>query len=152
MITIDVKADIQEVQTGLKELGLELRGIGRKILRALATMTKKRIKKRMGLYIRERTGQLKGAVYGFARSPEHAVVATGRGYVAETLERGEEIKPKKAGMLSFYGNSGWRRMHSVTIPARRWFQQSSAGFEDDPEYQSTMDKVVGKAIKKAMKT
>ena len=40
MIKIDVKADIQEVETGLKELGLELRGIGRKILRALATLTK----------------------------------------------------------------------------------------------------------------
>ena len=43
-------------------------------------------------------------------------------------------------------------MHSVTIPARRWFQQSSEGLEDDPEYQSTIDKTVGKAIKKAMKT
>lgn len=152
MIKIDVKADVQEVQDGLKELGLELRGIGRKILRALATLTKKQVKRRMGLYLKERTGQLKAAVYGFARSPEHAVVATGRGYVAETLERGAVIGPSKQKTLSFYGDSGWRRMHSVTIPAKRWFSQSSAGFEDNPEYQSTIDKVVGKAIKKAMKT
>lgn len=181
MIKVDVKADIQEVETGLKELGLELRGIGRKILRALATLTKKRVKKRMGLYLNRRTygfsltgslgGKLKAgdyggglfeSVYGFARSAEHAVVSSGKRWQAEALERGADLKPTKSlvfsnnkfnkGMLYFMGDSGFKKMHEVEIPAKKWFSRSVEGFENDPEYQSTIDKTVGKAIKKAMKT
>lgn len=172
MIHVSVKAEVQEVVNGLEELGLELRGISRKILRALATLTKKRVKKRMGHFIRRRTygftqtglkggalqggdvgGSLHDAVYGFARSPTHAVVSSGMKWQAEILERGGTIVPKKAKFLEFFGSDGsYKRLKSVRIPAFRWFSRSSEGFESDPEYQSTIDKVVGKAIQKALKT
>lgn len=152
MIHVSVKAEVQEVVKGLEELGLELRGISRKILRALATLTKKRVKKRMGAFVRDRTGMLRANVYGRARSATHAVVAAGYPRVSETLERGGTIVPRKGKYLTFLTDSGWKRMHSVTIPPKRFFSQSAAGFESDPEYQSTIDKVVGKAIQKALKT
>lgn len=151
MIAVSIKTEVAEVKAGLEEIGLETKWIGKKILRALATLTKKRVKKRMGVYVRERTGMLKANIYGLARSPTHAVVAAGYARVSEPLERGATIVPKKGNFLTFRGDGGWVRVRSVTIPATRFFTRSVDGFESDPEYQLTIDKIVGKMIKKAMK-
>ncbi len=171
MIAVSIKTEVAEVKAGLEEIGLETKWIGKKILRALATLTKKRVKKRMGQYIRRRTygftatgarggalqggdlgGSLYDAVYGFARSHTHAVVASGMKWQAEILERGGTIVPKKAKFLEFFGSDGnYKRVKSVTIPAFRWFTRSAEGFENDPDYQLTIDKIVGKMIKKAMR-
>jgi len=108
MIKIDVKAEVADARAGLERLDIETRGIGRKILRALATVAKKRVKKRMSTFLRlghtvgtlptgpkggslkkgDLGGGLRDAVYGFARSPTHAVVASGQVYKAESRERG----------------------------------------------------------------
>lgn len=172
MIKLDAKAEVTEAKLGLEALGLEIAGIGRKILRALATIGKKRVKARMFNFIHARTfdfsltrsksgkigvksqeGGLQAAVYGFARTKTLGVVASGLGFYAEILERGGTIRPKKGKFLTFRGDDGdWHRMPSVTIPAKHWFSKSIEGLEEAPEYQSTIDKVLGKAIQKAMKT
>ena len=151
MIAVDIKPQVAEVKAGLEAIGVESKWIGKKILRALATITKKQIKRRMGVYVRERTGMLKANIYGMARSPTHAVVAAAYARVAEPLERGATILPKKGNHLTFRGDGGWVRAKSVTIPATRFFTRSAEGFEAGPEYQSTIDKIVGKVIQKAMK-
>jgi hypothetical protein len=152
MIKMDIKADVQEAAAALQALGVAVGGpgIGKKILRALATAGKKWIKKRMDGFMHMRSGELKKAVYGFTRSDTHAVVASGRGYYAEILERGGTIKAKKGKYLTFRGDDGeWHRMKSVAIPPKKWFSKSIAGFEESSEYLPTVDKVIGKAIKKA---
>jgi hypothetical protein len=162
MIKMDIKADVQEAAAALQALGVAVGGpgIGKKILRALATAGKKWVKKRMGGFLHLnrmmnssdfslREG-LKEAVYGFARSDTHSVVASGMGYRAEILERGGTIKAKKGKYLTFRGDDEeWHRMKSVTIPPKKWFSKSIAGFEESSEYLPTVDKVIGKAIKKA---
>lgn len=177
MIKIDVKADIEAARNGLGRIWTESKGIGRKILRALATVGKKRVRSRMGNYLRlghtvassggniltgakgrrlaiGDTGEgLKGAVYGFARSETHAVISSGQRQKAEVLERGGTITAKKGKVLTFRGDDGQiRRAKTVTIPPKHWFSRSIAGLEDDPDYKTTPDKVLGKLIQKAMKT
>lgn len=152
MIHVSIKAEVEEVTQGLEALGLELKNISRKILRALATLTKKRIKKRMNSFVKDRSGMLRANIYGRTRSAAHAVVAAGYPRVSETLERGGTISPRKGKFLSFRTDSGWKRVRSVTIPPKHFFSLSAVGFEADPEYQSTIDKTVGKAIQKAMRT
>lgn len=150
MIQLDIRADVAAVTKTLDALKIEVRGMARKLLRALATIAKKRVRKRMGHVLHIRTGALQAATYGFARSPSHAVVAGGRRWQAEALERGAIIKPNKRKALSFMGDDGtMKRMKSVVIPPKHWFSLSLAGFEEDPDYRQTIDKVLGKAIKKA---
>jgi hypothetical protein len=170
MIKLDVKTEVAEVRAGLAKLGAEVGGIDRKILRALATVGKKRVKARMGSFLRlghnsgtlatgskgkrlakGDTGEgLRGAVYGFARSRTHAVIASGQVFKAESLERGATIRATGAKMLSFRGDDGsWHRGKQFAIPPKRWFSRSVAGLEDDPDYKETPDKVLGKCIKKA---
>ena len=161
MIKIEAKADIAATLKSLDALSLDLARIGKKILRALATITKKRVKKRMGAYLNighlmsssdfsifKGKGNLRDAVYGCARSNTHAVVSSGQMFKAEALEHGALILPKKGKFLTFQAdtNSGWVRTRSVHLPAKRWFTRSVEGFESDPDYQLTIDKVIGKAI------
>jgi hypothetical protein len=162
MLKMVMKAEIAQAELSLKQLGIEVGGpgVGKKILRALATAGKKWVKRRMGNYLHlNRTMQssdfavqrgLKEAVYGFARSDTSAVVASGMGYIAEPLERGAVIRASKKKFISFRGDDGnWHRAKQITLPAKRWFTQSIAGFEGSSEYMPTVEKVIGKAIKKA---
>lgn len=159
MTKVDAKVDITEAIAGLEALGVQVKGMMRKMLRALATVAKKRVKKRMGNYLHlnrlmqssdfsifKGKGSLRDAVYGFARTGEHAVVASGQMYKAEALEDGADLRPKKRKYLSFQGEDGWVRSKHLVIPPKRWFTRSIDGFEEDPDYQGTIDKVTGKAI------
>ena len=162
MINMNVKADIKDARLALEALGVSVGGPGfsRRVIRALATAGKKWVKKRMGGFLHiGRNMQssdfkvqdgLKDSIYGFARSADHGVVASGKGYMAEPLERGATIKPKKGKFLTFRGDDeSWHRMKSVTLHARHWFTKSVEGFEQSSEYLPTVEKMVGKEIKKA---
>ena len=162
MIKMDVKADIKDARLSLEALGASVGGSGfvRRVIRALSTAGKKWIKKRMGGFLHIGRNMrssdfkvqegLKESIYGFARSADHGVVASGKGYIAEPLERGATIKPKKGKFLSFRGDDEtWHRMKSVTIPARHWFTKSAEGFEQSSEYLPTVEKMIGKEIKRA---
>ena len=162
MIKMDVRTDFKEAKAGLEALGVSVGGSGfmRRVIRALTTAGKKWVKKRMGGYLHLNRNMrssdfaaqegLKESVYGAVRSASHGVIASGKGYIAEPLERGATINPKKGKFLSFRGDDeSWHRMKSVTIPARHWFTKSAEGFEQSSEYLPTVDKMVGKEIKKA---
>jgi hypothetical protein len=151
VIQLDIRADVAGATASLKALDIEVKRMAQKLLRALATIAKKRIKKRMAGYLHTRTGELQKAVYGFSRSPSHAVVSAGQRWKAEALEKGATIVPRKRQYLAFLGDDGvHRRLPQVVIPPKRWFTGSLEGFEGDPDYQATIDKVLGKAIKKAL--
>jgi hypothetical protein len=151
VVKVDIKLDAANMVEGLSAMGAGMKGAVSRLLRALATSTKKYIKKRMGAYVHERTGMLKKAVYGFRRGPTYAVVASGEGHIAEPLERGAVVRPKKGKYLSFRGDDGdWHRVKELRIPAKHWFTKSAEGFEDSPDYVATIDKVIGKEIKKAL--
>lgn len=162
MIKMDVRTDFKEAKRSLEALGVTVGGSSfmRRVVRALATAGKKWIKKRMGEFLHIGRNMslsdfkvqegLKESIYGFARSADHGVVASGKGYVAEPLERGATIRPKKGKFLTFRGDDeSWHRMKSVTLPARHWFTKSAEGFEQSSEYLPTVEKMVGKEIKKA---
>lgn len=157
----DIRLDVKEVEDALDQLHIDMRGkMAKKLLRALATIAKKRVRRRMGAYLnlnhlvgsldfRAYGESLQKAVYGFARSPGHAVVSSGQMYKAEALEHGAVIHPVKRRYLYFRTEEGAVRARKVVIPAKRWFTRSLDGFESDPDYQGTIDKVLGKAIKDA---
>lgn len=162
MSKVDARLDIVDAIAGLDALGIETKGMMRKMLRALATVTKKRVKKGMGSYLQlghlvnstdfslyKGKGSLKDSVYGFARSGSHAVVASGQMFKAEALEHGATLVPRKRAFLSFQTEDGWVRAKSLTIPPKRWFSRSVEGFEDDPEYSGTIQNCVDKAIRNA---
>jgi hypothetical protein len=82
VIQLDIRADVAGATASLKALDIEVKRMAQKLLRALATIAKKRIKKRMAGYLHTRTGELQKAVYGFSRSPSHAVVSAGQRWKA----------------------------------------------------------------------
>ena len=150
MISLDIRSEAGEVAAAMKELGVAMPVAVKRLLRALATAAKKRVKRNMGKYLHNRTGDLKAAIYGFRRSEGHAVVAAGQVFRSEILERGGVIKPKKGKYLTFRGDDGsWHKAKMVTIPARRFFSRSIDGFESDPEFLGTADKIIAKEIRKA---
>ena len=141
MIEMKIESPVEVNVWRLRQLGKDLGDVRKPILAALATAAKKWVQTRMGAYLGQRTGWLKRHVYGIRRSEEHYVVAAPR-HIAEPLERGATIRPKKAKYLSF----GGIRAKSVTIPARRWFTRSYEGFEGSDQYEKAIDKAVQKAI------
>ncbi|MCX7023051.1 MAG: hypothetical protein NT080_00345 [Spirochaetes bacterium] len=148
MIKINVKLDIANAKTALTELGVETEKSTRMILMALAMAAKKRIQQGLYSVLRLRTGWLRKHTYARKRSATHYAVAAPT-FIAEILERGGTIRPKKGKYLTFLGDDGQiRRARQVTIPATHWFSRSIAGFEDSPEYKAAVQKGMDRAIRK----
>jgi hypothetical protein len=161
-VTLNVSSETEELEKALKQLGIEVKGLMRRLVRALATVAKKQVKRNMGAFLNMNhlvqssnfsmyrgKGNLRDAVYGFARSATHAVTSSGQMYKAEALEAGADLKPKKAKYLSFQGEDGWVKSKHLVIPPKRWFSRSLVGLEDSQDYKETPEKMIGKAIKKA---
>ena len=152
MIHLDIKTEKAGAVAALDRLGIESKWLGRNILSGFATLGRKWVRGRMGSFLHVRTGDLKAHVYGKVRDNNRAVIATGRGYRAEILERGGVIRPKKGKYLTFRSDSGgWIKARTVTIPAKRWFTKSIEGLESSPEYGAVIDKQLEKAIARATK-
>jgi hypothetical protein len=148
VIKIDAKLDITNAKAALNELGVEVGKSARMILAALAMAAKKRVQQGIYSALRMRTGWLRKHTYARRRSATHYTVAAPT-YIAEILEKGGTIRPKKGKFLTFRGDDGqFRRMKQVTIPARRWFSRAIAGFEDSPEYQAAVQKGMDRAVRK----
>jgi hypothetical protein len=148
MIDIKVTASMGGAIDALTDLGVDLKSAIKEILNALAAGAKKRVQSRMGGYIGNGNGWLKRHVYARRRSETHFVVAAPR-FIAEILDRGGTINARRKPYLSFKLPDGtWRKAKSVTIPARKWFTNSIAGYEESPEFTAALDKGTAKAIKK----
>lgn len=148
MIKMQFDAPIKVHSLALLRLGKELKDAIRPILASLASAGKRQVQRNMIAYLGRRTGWLRKHVYGVRRSDSLYVVAAPR-HIAEPLERGATIVPKKGKYLTFKLPDGsWIKAKSVTIPARHWFTKSIAGFEDSPEYITAIDKGIAKAVRK----
>lgn len=147
MIQIDAKADVTSAVNALVELGVNAEKAGRAVLGAVAKAVQKRVRNRMGGYLKRRTGWLRQHVYAFRRSETHYVVSAPK-YKSEILARGGTINTKKKKWLTFKVNGEWRKVKSVTIPARKWFTSSVDGFENDGEVKLAVDKAVQKIVDK----
>lgn len=149
MIEVKIQSEIEDAISALGELKLAIPKISEMFRKAVTLGAKHRVQNRMGAFLGSgggtifgvRSGKNKGKkhfltlrqrVYGYSRSDTHSVVAAPR-YIAEPLEHGTTIKPKKGKYLFFVGSSGYRRAKSVVIPARHWFTRSLAGYEESNE-------------------
>jgi hypothetical protein len=147
MIEMKIESPVEINVWRLRQLGKDLGEARKPLLQALATAAKKWVQGRMGAFIGQRTGWLKRHVYGIRRSEEHFVVAAPR-HIAEPLERGATIVPKKGKYLTLRGGGSMVRVKSVTIPARKWFTRSYEGFEGSSQYEAALDKAIQKAVDK----
>lgn len=164
MIGIDVQADVSDAVSALTELKLDMPKIASRLRTAFTTGAKNYVKNRMGAFLGSsggktfgvRSGKNKGKthflrlrdrVYGYSRSATHSVVAAPR-YIAEPLEHGTTIRPKRGKYLFFLGSSGYHRVKSVTIPARHWFTRSLAGYETSPEADKAIEKAEARMVEK----
>lgn len=167
MIQFDARLEIIEVKSALDRLGVEIRGLPAKVARYVGYAVKKWIVKRMGGYLKSfqkgraltgakggklrygDTGRgLKGSLY-FKPRQQGGVVTTALGYYGEILEKGGVINAKGNNWLTFRTDSGWKRMKSVTMPAKRWFSGSQAGFEGSPQQRLAIEGPLATAIKRA---
>ena len=148
-VYLKVEVPIQASTWALTRLGKDLNAAMKPILAALATAGKKMVQRNMGAYLGSRTGWLRRHVYGIRRSDKHYVVAAPR-HIAEPLERGAIIKPRYKKVLYIGGRQGdvSALAKTVTIPAKKWFSRSVAGFEDSQEYKNAVDKGIQRAIKR----
>ena len=147
MINVDVKTQTKEAVEGLVNLGVDLKTAMVSVLAALATIGRKRAQANMYGQLGMGARWLEKHIYGRRRSTTHAVVSAPR-HIAEILEKGGTIKAKKAKYLTFKVNGEWKRMKSVTIPAKRWFTAATEGLEESGVYKQAIDKGVETAIKK----
>ena len=159
---MDIQSNIAEAKDSLVGLDVAAKTVTRSLLSALANAGKKWIKGRMGNYLNLTKGSAKAEMGLHRQSGEllkgirttvkgnYATIAGNPARIGEILERGGTITAKKKGYLTFEGSDGsWKRMHSVTIPARHWFSRSSEGFESSPEYSAAIDRALVRIIKKA---
>jgi len=160
--TLRIEGKIEEAKRHLEEIGYPVKGIAKKLLAVVARAARNRVRTNMGAYLRLghaarslKSGKLKSLaslslrnrVYGYARSESHWVVAAPR-YIAEPLERGAVIEPRKGKLLSFQGDEGFRRAKQVRIPARHWFTRSLGDFENSAEVDKAIDDAVTKWVEK----
>ena len=162
MIGMDIRGDIADARKGLDNLGVEMKAMTRSLLSALANEGKKWIRKRMKNYLNfskgsakaemglhRQTGQLLRGLKTTVKG-NYATIAGNPARIGEILERGGTITAKKKGYLTFEGSDGsWKRMHSVTIPAKHWFSRSADGFEGSAEAAKAIDKGIARALKRA---
>jgi hypothetical protein len=166
-MNLDVKLDIEDVKEGLLEMGLEVPNVSQKLRQAVMTGAKNRVKHNMGNYLnlghlvgssggkiltgkkgKTFKGSLQQRVYGYSRSATHSVVAAPR-YIAEPLEKGVTIAPKKGAVLTFQGSDGKiHRAHQVTIPARHWFTLSLGEYEGSAEVSEALAAAEERLIRK----
>lgn len=152
MIGMDIRGDISQVKASLASLGHDgiwIKTVTRSLLSSLANAGKKWIKGRMYANLHKMTGALGKSLRTTVKG-NYATIAGNPARIGEPLERGAVITAKKGKYLTFRGSDGsWKKMHSVTIPARHWFSRSADGFEGSPEFGQAVDKAIARMIKKA---
>jgi len=98
MIQVNIQADFDEARKALRRLSDVEIGIAMKtVLQTIATAGKNWVKRRRA-GLTQRSGWLKRHVYGYRRSDTHVVISAPR-FIAEPLERGATIKPRRRGFL-----------------------------------------------------
>lgn len=148
MVSISAKADIADAKHGLESLGSELAVADRYILRSLGLAAKKWVKKRIYSFLNKRTGKTV-SIYANVRKGTIAVVSANPVRIAETLESGATIKPRKHAFLTFRGDEHWVRARQINIPAKHFFSRAEAGFEGSSEYAQAINVGLSRAIKRA---
>lgn len=152
-VTLGLEYEMNRVRAHLEDIGAPVKGIIKRLLGVVARAAKKRVQTRMGAYLGEGEGKffvvkskkapygkrrwltLRQRVYGYARSETHWVVAAPR-YIAEPLEHGATLRPKRGKYISFVGEDGnYHKVKTARIPARRWFTRSIAGFEESTDME-----------------
>ena len=148
-MNMDVRVDIADAKAGLEAIGVESAKAVRPLLSSLANAGKKWVKARIYNSIHRMTGKLARDVKTTLKG-NYATIAGNPARIGETLERGGTIRPTKRKYLTFrLADGSFRRMHSVTIPARHHFTRAAQGFDDSSEYVAAIDKAVVRIIRKA---
>jgi hypothetical protein len=146
---MDVRVDIADAKMGLEAIGIESAKAVRPLLSAIANAGKKWIRGRFYLAIHRMTGKLARDVKTTLKG-NYATIAGNPARINETLESGGTLRPTKRKYLTFrLADGSFRRMHSVTIPARHHFTRAAQGFDDSAEYVGAIDKAVARIIRKA---
>lgn len=150
MVNVDIRCDIQEVHSALKELGINLKNINRKILKRVTI--KARSKARKAFTLNSKTGELKKSIYSSSRRNDVGFV----GMMSKKLYRfipheyGATLVPKKEKYLKFQINGEWKSVKSVHIPARPFLVGAIQGYVESNEFNDDIQIVLDREVNKAM--
>ena len=162
MLDLSVESDVAGVEDELKELGLYIPNIARKILKRLTAKGRSKLKKAYGqIGIHEGSGEakykgtreyvhLRDAL--FASAKDLYVGYFGRGEQGKIqvhpLNYGAELRPSRGEYLTFRDASGnWHKVKSVHIAAHNFFA-AATDYVGSAEYENDIDTVVSREVNK----
>lgn len=160
MVSLDIRADIKSVHEALKEVDISFRKVHKRILSALTIQMRNRVTKQIYKSVKKDTGELKASIYKWSKSDRTGVVSTRKQYIAQTLEFGKRIVPRKNARivgkktvlryLTFKGKDGvWHKVREVNIRPHPFFFSPIEQYVNSPEFEKTINAVCEKILKKA---
>ncbi len=150
MVKLDIKGDIQEVHSSLKELNIQLKHINKKILTALTIALRNKIAKNVYTVLKKDTGKLKKSIYKYSKNDFRGSVGSTLQYIAQTHEYGNVLRARDWPALHFKTKDGnWVTTKQVKIPARPFFFATAEAFVGSEDFTKTIQAAVDKAVKKA---
>lgn len=142
---IDIKADFDEVNEYLGDLGKQGRTITRYVLSNIARITAKNVKKSYNLYLHKNTGNLyksikhhlsRRGMYDVISANAKADSAVRYGYVNAA---GTEIKAKNEKYLTFQIDGKWVKKVSVRIPSKNFIEEPAESYLKSGDMKKDMD-------------
>ena len=142
---IDIKADFDEVNEYLGDIGKQGRTISRYVLSNIARITAKHIKKSYNLYLRKRSCNLyknikhhlsKRGMYDVVSSNAKSSNMVGYGYVNAS---GADIKAKNGKYLTFQIDGKWVKKASVKIPSKNFIEEPGERYLRSTQMKDDMD-------------
>lgn len=148
-MNLDIRANIHEAHEALKGMDKQLRGINKKILTSLTIKIKNRVTKNLYSHVEKQDGYMKKTIYKWSKSQSFGVVGLAHQGLAQTLEYGKHIVPKKKKYLTFKVGDAWVKTKEVNVPAHPFFFAEVDAYVSSPEFVNAIDAVVMKAFKRA---
>ncbi|ULQ59234.1 helix-turn-helix domain-containing protein [Brucepastera parasyntrophica] len=143
-ITID-EARFQEQ---LKNTGLSMKKIARRMMGRVAGTIKKEAKKNVtGLVLQRRSGDLSKSL-SFKTKPDFTAIIRSGSIYASTHEMGETITAKNGNYLTFKINETWVKVQSVIIPKQEFLWPVIEFIFSTGKANALMDEVLQDALKK----
>ena len=142
---IDIKADFDNINEYLGDIGRQGRTISRYVLSNIARITAKHIKKSYNIYLHKRTNNLyKNIRHHLSKRRMYDVISSNAiseggvryGYVNAA---GAEIKAKKGKYLTFKIDDKWVKKASVKIPSKDFIEEPAERYLRSSQMKEDMD-------------
>lgn len=143
-----ITSDVKKLDDELKKLGYYSPKLANKILRAVVSKAKARVKRQVYRTLKKGEGTLKRRITSSVNG-EWARIKSNPPYIAQTLEYGKTILPVKKKYLTFKNKKGeWIRAKQVVIKPHPYFFNEIEAFLASTEYQQVLDKTLQKEIER----